>query len=138
MVAGITGAVITAILMVFEVTWDYGAILPTMLTAVVAYAVRQHLAPAPAGRPNTIVVVRDGRIVGIAAGNVALGETHAPHVVVEPQDRLTGVLQAMKQSEARVALVMRSRESTSPRDLVGVITDREIAALSRSKARLME
>jgi hypothetical protein len=37
---------------------------------------------------------------------------------------------------ARVALVMRSRESTSPHDLVGVITDREIAAIVRSMAPL--
>ncbi len=188
MVAGITGAVITAFIMVFEMTWDYGAILSTMLTAVVAYAVRQHLSPAtiytlkllrrgdvvpqglqawiggarraqdvmrkefvihdqgvppgpgpaPASRRAPVVVVRDGRIVGVTAGDLASGDGVAPHVMVEPQDRVIGVLRAMEQSGARVALVTRSRESSSPRDLLGVITDAEIAAVARSTARLME
>jgi hypothetical protein len=33
---------------------------------------------------------------------------------------------------------MQHTGSTSPRDLVGVITDREIAALSRATAHLIE
>ena len=39
---------------------------------------------------------------------------------------------------ARVALVAKSRESSSARDILGVITDREVAAAVRSTARLME
>jgi CIC family chloride channel protein len=187
MIAGTTGATITAIVMVFEMTWDYGAILPIMLTAAVAYVVRQHLSPAsiytlkllrrgdvvpqglqawllgarraedvmsknftvgeaspipdppPSGpdRPEPLrVVVSEGRIAGVAPDGARRGLL--AHVVVEPQDRLGAVLRAMTQAGAAVALVSATRTSGSPRDLVGVITDREIAATTRATAHLME
>ncbi len=60
MVAGTTGAVITGILIVFEMTWDYGAILPTILTATTAYAVRQYLSPA---NIYTLKLLRRGHVV---------------------------------------------------------------------------
>ncbi len=43
LVAGATHAPLTAIMMVFEMTWDYGLILPLMLTAVLAYVVARGL-----------------------------------------------------------------------------------------------
>jgi CIC family chloride channel protein len=185
MVAGTTGAVITAIVIVFEMTWDYGAVLPTILTATTAYAVRQHLSPAsiytlkllrrghvvPQGlqawmggarrardvmssdfaaqetdasskagptrqeRPTVLVVVRDGRVAGVAAND---REGLLAHIVVAPDDRLNAVLHAIEETGARVALVAKSRESTNPRDILGVITDREVAAAVRSTAHLME
>jgi len=184
MVAGTTGAVLTAIVMVFEMTWDYGVILPTILTAVTAYAVRQRLSPAsiytlkllrrghvvPQGLQAWIVgtrrardvmsagfVVRDadqpedpapppdpGAVVVVARGArvaaVAVGDEAASlaYVRVAADDRLAAVLRALGRAEAKVALVMRSAGSESPRDLMGVITDREIAAQARSTARLME
>jgi CIC family chloride channel protein len=186
MVAGTTGAVITAIVMVFEMTRDYGAILPTMLTAVTAYAIRQNLSPAtiytlkllrrghvvPQGlqawmggarrardvmgtdfvvrdvdqlpgiglaRPGhggIVVALRDGRVAGIGADDTGAGPL--AEVRVEPDDRLNAVMHAMERAGARAALVMRSRDSSDPRDLLGVITDREIAASARSTAHLME
>jgi CIC family chloride channel protein len=186
MVAGTTGAVITGILIVFEMTWDYGAILPTILTATTAYAVRQHLSPAsiytlkllrrghvvPQGlqawmggvrrardvmssnfvaqdgdraveatggraeEPSAVlVIVRDGRIARVAASD---GAGALSHIVVAPDDRLSAVLHTIDETGARVAVVTRSRESTSPGDVLGVITDREVAAAVRSTARLME
>jgi chloride channel protein, CIC family len=42
-VAGATGAVVTAIVMVFEMTRDYNVIIPLMITASVAYGVRRGL-----------------------------------------------------------------------------------------------
>ncbi len=45
MVSGSTGAVITAITMTFEQTRDYHAILPIMLSASFAYAIRAKLCP---------------------------------------------------------------------------------------------
>jgi len=185
MVAGTTGAVITGILIVFEMTWDYGAVLPTILTATTAYAVRQSLSPASiytlkllrrghvvpqglqawmggvrrardvmssdfaapgmesssntepvrSGRTAVLLVVRDGRIEGVTGCD---GGGPLTHIVVEPDDRLSAVLHAIEQADARVALVARSRTSTSLRDILGIITDREIAAASRSTARLME
>jgi CIC family chloride channel protein len=157
-----------------------------MLTAVVAYAVRQYLSPAsiytlkllrrgdvvpqglqawilgarraedvmrkdfamrdentvpdpprtPSGGSPPQVVVREGRIVGVALEDAAPGLRS--HVMVEPQDKLGAVLRAMTQAGAAVALVSTSRASSSPRDLVGVITDREISASTRSTAHLME
>ena len=186
MVAGTTGAVITGILIVFEMTWDYGAVLPTILTATTAYAVRQSVSPAsiytlkllrrghvvPQGlqawmggvrrardvmssnfvaqepdrasevtqmradaSSSVLVVVRDGRIASVALGDGAGAITH---IVVAPDDRLSTVLHAINETGARVAVVTRNRESTGPDDVLGVITDREVAAAVRSTARLME
>lgn len=45
LVAGATHAPLTAIMMVFEMTRDYGLILPLMLTAVLAYGVARWLHP---------------------------------------------------------------------------------------------
>jgi len=43
MVAGATGAVVTAIVMIFEMTRDYDVIIPLMITASVAYGIRRAL-----------------------------------------------------------------------------------------------
>jgi len=43
MVAGATGAVVTAIVMIFEMTRDYNVIIPLMITASVAYGIRRGL-----------------------------------------------------------------------------------------------
>jgi CIC family chloride channel protein len=45
LVAGATRAPITAIFMVFEITDDYGLVLPLMLVSVLAYATSRRLAP---------------------------------------------------------------------------------------------
>jgi CIC family chloride channel protein len=45
LVAGATHAPLTAIMMVFEMTADYGLILPLMLTSVLAYAIARRLYP---------------------------------------------------------------------------------------------
>lgn len=42
---GTTGAVITSILMIFEITQDYSNLLPIMFTASIAYIVRVYLCP---------------------------------------------------------------------------------------------
>lgn len=44
-VAGATGAAIAAIVMIFEMTLDYGVIVPMTLTVAVAYGVRRVLCP---------------------------------------------------------------------------------------------
>ena len=43
MVAGATGAVVTAIVMIFEMTRDYNVIIPLMITASVAHGIRRAL-----------------------------------------------------------------------------------------------
>jgi CIC family chloride channel protein len=95
--------------------------------------------PPPSGpdRPAPVrVVVSEDRIAGVAPDGPGRGLL--AHVVVEPQDTLGSVLRAMTHAGAAVALVSASRASSSPRDLVGVITDREIAATTRATAHLME
>lgn len=41
MVGGATGAAITAIVMIFEMTLDYGIIVPMTVTVAVSYGVRK-------------------------------------------------------------------------------------------------
>ena len=177
MVAGATGAVLTAIIMLFEMTWNYSVIIPVIITATVAYAVRQHLSPASlytlkllrrgdvvpqglqawilgsrraqdvmsrdfvvasaTGPPTTslvTVVLQDGRIASVSLAD----GTTAPHVLVEPDDPLVSALRTMESCQARVALVVPTRDAAGPRDVVGVITDREIGSLARTTSRLME
>jgi hypothetical protein len=43
MVSGGTGAVLTSMIMVFEMTLDYNAVLPIIITSVTAYATRKSL-----------------------------------------------------------------------------------------------
>ncbi|MGH7333266.1 MAG: chloride channel protein [Candidatus Rokuibacteriota bacterium] len=177
MVAGTTGAVLTATIMLFEMTWNYSVIVPVIITATVAYALRQHLSPAslytlkllrrgdvvPQGLQGWIlgtrraqdvmsqnfvvanttnqsvtsevaVVARESRIAGVSLTD---GST-PPYVLVEPGDPLVSVLRAMEEHQARVALVVPARAAAEPSEVLGVITDREVASLARATARLME
>jgi CIC family chloride channel protein len=174
MVAGGTGAVLTAIVMLVEMTWSYGVIVPVILTATVSYALRQYLSPPSlytlkllrrgdvvpqglqawilgtrrardimterfwvgnvAGDPGVTILVDGRRIAGVSLA----GEGAVVHVVVEPDEPLVGVLRALDAGDARVALVAPGRGETDPREVVGVITDREVATLTRASARLME
>lgn len=45
MISGTTGAVITAITMIFEQTYNYSAMLPVIVSVALAYAVRSRLTP---------------------------------------------------------------------------------------------
>jgi CIC family chloride channel protein len=60
MVGGTTGAVLTATVMVFEMTRDYTVILPVILTVTVACAVRHQLLPATI---YTLKLIRRGHAV---------------------------------------------------------------------------
>ena len=177
MVAGTTGAVLTAIIMLFEMTWNYSVIVPVIITATVAYALRQYLSPAslytlkllrrgdvvpqglqawilgsrraqdvmsqhivvsnapsPEGPSAVAIVAEEGRIASV----VLIDGSTAPHVLVEPGDLLVDVLRTMESGQAQVALVVPTRDAAGPRDVVGVITDREVVSLARATARLME
>jgi CIC family chloride channel protein len=185
--------------MVFEMTWDYGAILPVIVTTVVAGGVRQALCPptiytlklvrrghvVPQGlqawvdaarraqdvmtidfvlvesdaNPETGPVrqaLRDRRVIVVAAGDGHIRGVyesylprdpadasskavlhHSRYVMVGPSDPFVDVMRAMDQAGASVALVMRGGGTTS-RELLGVVTDRQIAGLSRSLAGLVD
>jgi CIC family chloride channel protein len=60
MVGGTTGAAVTATIMVFEMTRDYTAILPVILTVTLASAVRQWLSPSTI---YTLKLLRRGHVV---------------------------------------------------------------------------
>src|SRR5690349_7422236 len=107
LVAGATHAPLTAILMVFEMTGDYGLILPLMLTSVLAYVIARRLYPESI---YTEWLVRRGVVLTHGADAAALvrmtvGEClNATPVVVPEQATLTAVL----------ALVRDSRQSDFP------------------------
>jgi CIC family chloride channel protein len=60
MVGGTTGAAMTATIMVFEMTRDYTAILPVVVTVALASAVRQWLSPSTI---YTLKLLRRGHVV---------------------------------------------------------------------------
>jgi len=60
MVGGTTGAAMTATIMVFEMTRDYTAILPVIVTVVIATAIRQQLSPSTI---YTLKLLRRGHVV---------------------------------------------------------------------------
>lgn len=70
MVGGGTGAVLTAAVMTFEMTLDYNAILPILITVVLAYAVRKALSRESI---YTLKLVRRGHVVpeGLQAAMIA-------------------------------------------------------------------
>jgi len=189
MVGGTTGAVVTATIMVFEMTRDYTAILPVILTVALASAIRQWLSPStiytlkllrrghvvPQGlqgwmgelrsanvmtadfllvsgdeakdagavrralREGKVVVVQDAdhRPRGVI-DSASRPESAATHVLVEPGQRIHEVLRAMHEAEARVAIVTRVSATTGRPEVLGVITERDIAKAAYSIAKLAD
>ncbi len=201
MVGGTTGAVVTAITMLFEMTRNYNAILPVILTVAITYTVRNKIVhasiytlkllrrghPVPVGlqaifttarratdvmtsdfvvlhakdgldwwperktasKSDPVVVVQsEGEVVGVlcsrpvASGSdssaATLGDlAERDCVFVAVTDVLIDVLAAMRSHHANVALVTRDRTSPHPADIVGVITDRQIASEARRITELL-
>ncbi len=119
MVAATTGATLTAIVMIFEMTLDYSVVLPMTLTAAVAHGVRKLLL---ADSIYTMKLTRRGHVMPGAlqanahlvhhVGEIALGRFRAiassaapaelglddsadapPHVVVVDGARVVGVIE---------------------------------------------
>src|SRR6266481_6092748 len=189
MVGGTTGAVVTATIMVFEMTRDYTAILPVIRTVALASAVRQWLSPStiytlkllrrghvvPQGLQGWMGELRSANVMSadfeivseeqakdvgalqraLLAGRVVVvrGADHRPrgvidsasrfesaatHVLVEPGHRIHEVLRAMHEAEARVAIVTRVSATTGRPDVLGVITERDIAKAAYAIAKLVD
>ncbi len=199
MVAGATGAVVTAVTMLFEMTRDYSVILPVMLSVGIAYAVRKRLC-----YPNiyTLKLLRRGHVVpeglrsaldeahearhlmarrfcvvpvddpasmelvarecpipsailvvaqhGSATGLVAAWPAGQPvterdlkihartdFIVVPEYTRLPDLLRAMEIAGASFALISRTAGSRKVDDLIGVLSDEQIARTARSWSALM-
>jgi CIC family chloride channel protein len=195
MVGATTSAVVTAIVMLFEQTRDYSAILPIIMTVALAYVVRVRLvsesiytlklarrghdipqgleaamtvtldarkvmsrdfevidydrlrdwaAAQRAGEvPHYTVVVRNGRILGLAREDLAyLAPDQDPesfidtdYVRIDPGTRWAVLMRTLKARGCEVLLVGAGRQVT---DLEGVITPREIACTARDTAELMD
>jgi len=106
MVGGTTGAGITAIVMVFEMTRDYTVILPVILTVVVAGAVRQWCS---APTIYTLKLLRRGHIVpqGLQAwmGELRAQDVMTSDFVLVPEDSAKGgqvVRQALLRGQVMV------------------------------------
>jgi CIC family chloride channel protein len=188
MVGGTTGAAVTAVVMVFEMTRDYTAIMPVILTVALASAVRHRLSPStiytlkllrrghvvPQGLQGwmgelrsanvmtadflllTEVEAKNARVVQEALVNgkviVVRGPDQeprgvidsasnpgrlAPHVTVEPEQRVHEVMRTMQEADARVALVTHRADTGRP-EVLGVITEAGLARASYTIARLMD
>jgi CIC family chloride channel protein len=185
MVGGTTGAVLTSIIMIFEMTRDYAVILPVILTVASAAAVREWLLTptiytlkllrrnevVPQGlrawqgelrcrhvMSREFVVVRVGEPGSEQAIDETVAQGKTPIVQAEGQayhlltgagakgpaalvlgedDQLDQALRAMADAGSRLAVVRSTPTTDQPPEVLGVITDQEIAALSRKAARLM-
>jgi CIC family chloride channel protein len=199
MVAGATGAVVTAVTMLFEMTRDYSVILPVMLAVGMAYAVRKRLCNAniytlkllrrghvvPEGLrsaldeahearhlmahrfcvvqvddpasiksvatecPNphaVLVMARQGKVIGLVefwpAGQPVTERdlkilARSDFIVVPEYTRLPELLRAMRDAKASFALISRSQGSRKIDDLMGVVSDEQIAQTARSWSLLM-
>jgi CIC family chloride channel protein len=178
MVAGGTGAVLTAVVMLFEMTLDYSVVLPTALTATVSYGLRRllladsiytmkltrrnHLMPqalqanahlvhhvsdlalskaivVQAGVSPTLeprasegiatydVIVRDGRIVDVAASKPPVSEsfTKVPYVATLANATIFDLMERMQRAGASVAVVVSDGERVArikEGDVLGVVT----------------
>jgi chloride channel protein, CIC family len=199
MVAGATGAVVTAVTMLFEMTRDYSVILPVMLAVGIAYAVRKWLCnpniytlkllrrghvvpeglrsaldeahearhlmarrfcvvqvddPASMERvaqecpiPSAVLVVaQQGRVTGLVASWPA-GQpfterdlkihARSEFIVVQEHTRLPELLRAMEDAQAGFALISRTGGSRKIDDLIGVVSDEQIAQTARSWSAVM-
>jgi len=108
LVAGATHAPLTAIMMVFEMTGDYGLILPLMLTSVLAYGVARRLHPESV---YTEWLVRRGVVLSQGADAAVLARVavvdcvnHQPVILRDdtPLDAVRRTLQDSRQSDLPV------------------------------------
>jgi len=117
-VGGTTGAAVTGIIMVFEMTRDYTAILPVILTVALASAVRHWLSPATI---YTLKLQRRGHVVpqGLLGW---MGELRSANV-------MSGDFVLMTDVEAKEAVAVQQALATgkvivvrgSNRELLGVV-----------------
>jgi hypothetical protein len=86
-----------------------------------------------------VVVVRGADLLprGII-DSVSRLESPAAHVVVEPGHKVHEVLRAMHEAGARVAVVTGVSAATGRPDVLGVITERDIAKVAYTMAKLAD
>jgi len=130
MIASTTGALVTSIVMLFEMTRDYNVILPLILTVGVAYMVRKVISPASI---YTLKLLRRGHVVpeGLLAARQAAHHASSVmsdnFVVLQAADSLDAwpVSPSQTRSDPVVVVVNEGR-------VVGVIPSRPFVLPSES------
>jgi CIC family chloride channel protein len=124
-VAGATFAPLTAIIMIFEMTDDYGLILPLMLVCVISYLVARRLHGESIYSQH---LARAGDRISHGADravleNITVAECHNrdPHVVAEdaPMRKVLSYLKGSRQTEFPVV--------TRELELIGMLSYQEIS-----------
>jgi len=143
-VAGATHAPLTAIMMVFEMTGDYGLILPLMLTSVVAYLVARKLHPESV---YTEWLVRRGIVLTHGADaallvRVTVGEGAISRAAtVAPDVTLTDILGLMEREPQELyPVVSRAGQllgSLTPEQARQAALEKPDAGASLTAAQLM-
>ncbi|HEY1558135.1 MAG TPA: chloride channel protein [Kofleriaceae bacterium] len=118
-VAGSTGAALTAIVMIFEMTLDYSIVLPMTLTVAVAHGLRQRLVR------DSIYTMKLTR-----RGHVIPGALHATTYLVRPVSGLDLVPTLTLPADASPSLLAKTNEA-----FVAIVDDDQVIGLL-SRARL--
>jgi CIC family chloride channel protein len=147
-VGGSTGAAMAAIVMIFEMTLDYTVIVPMTLTVAISYAVRKSLiqdsiytrkltlrgervpetlrADLHFGRPASSIMHPASSEVAAAVMAPNADGTPKQYVTVPGGAPLWEVLAQMRDHDAPAALVMSKDGQSTPADVQGVITRKDI------------
>jgi CIC family chloride channel protein len=116
------------VLVAEDLARDESAIRPALLRGQVVVLI------GPEGQIRAVI----DRAFNRQASDTKLAAQLTPYVIVQPAHRLDEVLQILDQNEARVALVSRGGSSTGKAEVLGVITERQIAGVACAAADLLE
>ena len=122
-VAGATGAALTAIVMIFEMTLDYSVVLPMTLTVAVSYGLRRYLCPESI---NTMKLVRRGHYMPQALQANAHLVHHVSDMTLDPA--------TVMPPNAPIEPLDWSEDGTAPFCVVLVDGDRVTGVLPRDWA----
>ncbi|MGH9408282.1 MAG: chloride channel protein [Vicinamibacterales bacterium] len=122
-VAGATGAALTAIVMMFEMTLNYAVILPMTLTVAVSYGLRRLILPESI---YTMKLVRRGHVMPEAL----LANAHMVHHVGDISCQAAAVLPA----DAPIDALQLDERADAPVIFVIVGDDRVVGVVSRAWA----
>ena len=187
MAAGVgasTGAVITGIVMILEMTQDANVVMPLMITTSIAYGIRKWQSPesvytlkllrrghtVPEGLQSAMaesrqakdVMAKSFRILDIdsevkpskmptlVTGNDNVIGVISPHtggssarellvgmyIMTSEEHPVNDLMREMDRTGALFALVTGPTKDGRPHNIIGIITDHEVADSARSEARL--
>jgi len=179
-----TGAIITGVVMILEMTQDANVVLPILITSSMAYGVRKWLSPGsiytlkllrrghivpeglqaamsesmtvqdimeekyemvdgesvlePTGTP--VIVNVDNRIFGVVPAHMGGSKARlvaSHHYILTPKkNRVNDLLTEMHTTEAKFALVTGTAGNPKPQEIVGIVTESEVAASVMREAAL--